>query len=36
MSFDHWQRGAGSPFELLVPETKWTIVGVQAPSGQAA
>jgi len=26
-SFDRWQSGTGSPFELLVPETKWTIVG---------
>lgn len=26
-SFDRWQSGTGSPFELLVPETRWTIVG---------
>jgi ketosteroid isomerase-like protein len=26
-SFDRWHSGTGSPFELLVPETKWTIVG---------
>jgi ketosteroid isomerase-like protein len=26
-SFDRWESGTGSPFELLAPETKWTIVG---------
>jgi uncharacterized protein len=26
-SFDRWKNGTGSPFELLVPETEWTIVG---------
>jgi uncharacterized protein len=26
-SFDRWRSGTGSPFELLAPETKWTIVG---------
>jgi ketosteroid isomerase-like protein len=26
-SFDHWRSGTGSPFELLVPEADWTIVG---------
>jgi ketosteroid isomerase-like protein len=26
-SFDRWINGTGSPFELLVPETEWTIVG---------
>ena len=26
-SFDRWSAGAGSPFELLVPEADWTIVG---------
>jgi uncharacterized protein len=26
-SFDRWESGTGSPFELLDPETKWTIVG---------
>ncbi len=26
-SFDRWRSGTGSPFELLVPETRWTIVG---------
>jgi hypothetical protein len=26
-SFDRWRSGTGSPFELLVPETEWTIVG---------
>ncbi|MGO8919414.1 MAG: nuclear transport factor 2 family protein [Stellaceae bacterium] len=26
-SFDRWKSGTGSPFELLVPEAEWTIVG---------
>jgi uncharacterized protein len=26
-SFDRWSAGTGSPFELLVPEADWTIVG---------
>jgi ketosteroid isomerase-like protein len=26
-SFDRWERGTGDPFELLVPECKWTIAG---------
>lgn len=26
-SFDRWRAGTGSPFELLVPEADWTIVG---------
>ena len=26
-SFDRWKIGNGSPFELLVPEAEWTIVG---------
>jgi uncharacterized protein len=26
-SFERWKAGAGSPFELLVPEVEWTIVG---------
>ena len=26
-SFDRWHAGTGSPFELLAPETDWTIVG---------
>jgi ketosteroid isomerase-like protein len=26
-SFDRWKNGTGSPFELLVPEADWTIVG---------
>jgi uncharacterized protein len=26
-SFDRWKSGKGSPFELLVPEAEWTIVG---------
>jgi uncharacterized protein len=25
--FDRWRAGAGSPFELLLPEADWTIVG---------
>jgi uncharacterized protein len=26
-SFDRWAQGTGSPFELLVPDAEWTIVG---------
>lgn len=26
-SFDRWKNGNGSPFELLVPEAEWIIVG---------
>jgi uncharacterized protein len=26
-SFDRWKVGAGDPFELMVPDAKWTIVG---------
>ena len=26
-SFDRWKSGNGSPFELLVPDAEWTIVG---------
>jgi hypothetical protein len=26
-SFDRWHAGTGSPFELLMPEADWTIVG---------
>lgn len=26
-SFERWRSGTGSPFELLVPEADWTIVG---------
>jgi uncharacterized protein len=26
-SFDRWKSGLGSPFELLVPDVEWTIVG---------
>lgn len=26
-SFDRWESGKGSPFELLAPEAEWTIVG---------
>jgi ketosteroid isomerase-like protein len=25
--FDRWASGTGSPFELLVPDAEWTIVG---------
>ena len=25
--FDRWRAGTGSPFELLVPQADWTIVG---------
>ena len=26
-SFDRWRNGTGGPFELLVPDAEWTIVG---------
>jgi len=26
-SFERWAHGTGSPFELLLPEADWTIVG---------
>ena len=26
-SFQRWVDGSGSPFELLMPEAQWTIVG---------
>ena len=26
-SFHAWHEGSGSPFDLLIPEAKWTIVG---------
>jgi ketosteroid isomerase-like protein len=26
-SFDRWKSGSGSPFELLIPDAEWTIVG---------
>ena len=26
-SFDRWKSGTGDPFELLVPEAEWTILG---------
>jgi ketosteroid isomerase-like protein len=26
-SFERWAQGTGSPFELLLPEVQWTIVG---------
>jgi uncharacterized protein len=31
-SFDRRRAGTGSPFELLVPEADWTIVGSSPPS----
>ncbi len=27
VAFDAWRSGSGSPFDLLAPEAKWTIVG---------
>jgi ketosteroid isomerase-like protein len=26
-SFERWQNGTGSPFDLLHPESEWTIIG---------
>ena len=26
-SFERWAHGTGSPFELLLPDVEWTIVG---------
>ncbi len=26
-SFERWAQGTGSPFELLLPDARWTIVG---------
>jgi uncharacterized protein len=26
-SFERWAQGTGSPFELLLPDAQWTIVG---------
>jgi ketosteroid isomerase-like protein len=26
-SFDRWRDGTGGPFELLIPDVEWTIVG---------
>ena len=26
-AFDAWRNGSGSPFDLLAPDAKWTIVG---------
>lgn len=26
-SFERWVHGSGSPFELLLPDAEWTIVG---------
>lgn len=26
-AFDKWRTGQGSPFDLLLPEAEWTIVG---------
>ena len=33
VSFDNWRRGAGSVFDLLASDAKWTIVGRSAASG---
>ena len=32
-SFDNWRRGAGSVFDLLASDAKWTIVGRSTVSG---
>ena len=32
-SFDNWRRGAGSIFDLLASDAKWTMVGRSAVSG---
>jgi len=32
-AFDNWRRGAGSVFDLLASDAKWTIVGRSAASG---
>jgi uncharacterized protein len=26
-SFDRWAKGTGTPFELILPDAEWTIVG---------
>ena len=32
-AFDNWRRGAGTVFDLLASDAKWTIVGRSAVSG---
>jgi ketosteroid isomerase-like protein len=32
-AFDNWRRAAGSPFDLLASDAKWTIVGLSTVSG---
>ncbi len=32
-AFDNWRRGAGTVFDLLASDAKWTIVGLSATSG---
>src|ERR1043165_5623131 len=32
-AFDNWRRGAGTVFDLLASDAKWTIVGRSAASG---
>lgn len=32
-AFEKWTEGTGSPFDLLTPEAKWTIVGNAPVSG---
>ena len=32
-AFDNWRRGAGSVFDLLASDAKWTIVGRSVASG---
>ena len=33
-AFDNWRRAAGSPFDLLASNAKWTIVGRSVVSGE--
>jgi len=33
VGFDNWRRGAGSVFDLLASDAKWTIVGLSTVSG---
>ena len=33
-AFDNWRRGAGSVYDLLASDVKWTIVGRSVSSGQ--
>lgn len=32
-AFDGWKNGSGSPFDLLHPDSKWTIIGSSPLSG---